>query len=59
MDTLAQLKYNKDFERIGKKKKKVRGIIGEEPPMFLHYGTTIISAALIIIGTILFITIIK
>ena len=51
--------YNKDFERIGLRSEKVRGIIGEEPPMFLHYGTTIISAALIIIGTILFITIIK
>lgn len=53
------MKYNKDFERIGLRSEKVRGIIGEEPPMFLHYGTTIISAALIIIGTILFITIIK
>ena len=49
----------KDLERSELRSEKVRGIIGEKPPMFIRYGTIIISTVLLIIGVIIYVTIIK
>ena len=49
----------KDLVRSELRSEKVRGIIGEKPPMFIRYGTIIISTVLLIIGVIIYVTIIK
>lgn len=50
---------NIDDERIELRSEKVRGIIGEEPPVFIRYGTTIILAVLLTIVVAIYVTIIK
>jgi hypothetical protein len=44
----------KDLENIGIRSDKVRNIMGEEPPIVIRYGTTIIAALLLSVAVVAF-----
>lgn len=41
---------DKDLEKIETRSKKVRNIMDEKPPLFIRYGTVIISIFLLVIA---------
>lgn len=43
---------NKDLEKIDNRSEKVRGIMGEEPPWWIRYGTSIIVVLLVLMALI-------